>query len=88
MNPSIETRIDSMLRALVEVVLPDLPPGSAAAEQTALVIGHLDVLKNQVDFGAAFDAYELSCMENLSSALLSAFDDHGAQASAAAANLA
>ncbi|WP_222113921.1 hypothetical protein [Gordonia paraffinivorans] len=76
-----------MLRALGECVLPELPPGSAAAEQTALVMGHLGVLKDQVDFAAAFDAYEMSCAEALSTALIDEFDGIGDHASAAVDSL-
>lgn len=87
MNPSIEIRIDSMLRALGECVLPELPPDSAAAEQTALVMGHLGVLKDQIDFAAAFDSYEMSCVEALSAQLLEEFDGIGEQTSDASGRL-
>ena len=58
MNPTIDVRIDSMIRAMTEVVLPDLSPGGASAEQAALVLGHLHVLRAQADLAGPFEEFE------------------------------
>lgn len=45
MNPSVELRIRSMMRALTEVVLPAVDPhDSLAQEQARLLLGHLHAL--------------------------------------------
>lgn len=59
MNPSVEVRIDSMIRALSDFVIPELPAGGTGAEQAALVLGHLHVLRGQIDLVAPFEAFEL-----------------------------
>lgn len=45
MNPSIELRLRSMIRAITETILPAVDPGnSLAQEQTRLLLGHLHAL--------------------------------------------
>ena len=57
MNPSVNDRLDSVLRALTGVILPALPAeASLAEEQTQLIIGQLSILRMQLDNQAAFEA--------------------------------
>jgi hypothetical protein len=58
-NPSTDVRIDSMIRALSDFVIPDLPAGGTGAQQAALVLGHLHVLRGQIDLVAPFEEFEL-----------------------------
>lgn len=59
MNPSVNDRLDSMLRSLTSVILPALPQdASLAKEQTQLIIGHLTILRGQLDTQPAFEAEE------------------------------
>ena len=45
MNPSIELRLRTMIRAVTEVILPAVNPhDSLAQEQAQLLIGHLHAL--------------------------------------------
>ena len=45
MNPSIELRIKTMVRALTEIIIPAIDrDNSLAQEQAGLLIGHLHVL--------------------------------------------
>ena len=50
MTPNIDERLASIIRALTEVVLPHLPPeASLAQEQVHLAVGHLQILRAQLD---------------------------------------
>lgn len=83
MNPSIDVRLDSMMRAIADFVLPELEKNSAAAEQAALVLGHLQVLRGQIDCALAFEEYELDASAELAEELLDAVSG-GAQTQRAA----
>jgi hypothetical protein len=61
MIPETDEQLASVLRALTNVILPALPPqATLAREQTQLCIGHLQILRAQIDFIPAFEATELS----------------------------
>lgn len=50
MIPDIELRLDSVRRALTEVILPAIDAGnSLAIEQTMLAIGHIGMIMGQAD---------------------------------------
>jgi hypothetical protein len=70
MNPSIDVRIDSMIRALSDFVIPELDAGGTGAGQAALVLGHLHVLRGQVDLAGPFEKFELTTSLQLASELL------------------
>lgn len=70
MNPSLDVRIQSMIRALTDTVLPQLIPGTAAADQAALVAGHLAVIRDQIDIAVGFDRYELRLYSLLAESLI------------------
>jgi hypothetical protein len=60
MTPNIDERLASIVRALSEVILPHLPPeASLAQEQVQLCIGHLQILRGQIDAAPAFEREEL-----------------------------
>lgn len=61
MTPNTDERIASVIRALTEVILPHLPPeASLAQEQVQLAIGHLQILRLQLDAIPGFEAEELA----------------------------
>lgn len=60
MNPSTDVRIDSMVRALADFIIPELSAGGTGADQAALVLAHLQVLRAQVDIAPDFERYELT----------------------------
>lgn len=74
MNPTIEARLDSMIRALSDIVLPELSAGSLAQEQAGLVLGHLQVIRSQFDFSASFERAELASIKVLARELAAAAD--------------
>jgi hypothetical protein len=70
MTPSIDERLASIVRALSGVVLPSLPPEAALArEQVQLSIGHLQILRAQLDHLPAYEAEELADAVALAQAL-------------------
>jgi hypothetical protein len=71
MNPSIEHRLDSMIRAMSEIVIPALGPDSGLAkEQAGLVLGHLHVLRQQIDQAPRFDRVENDHLKALGASLV------------------
>lgn len=71
MNPSIDDRLASIVRSLADVVLPALPrEAGLAQEQLHLAIGHLQIMRGQMDLVPAFEAEELLDARSLGSALL------------------
>jgi len=60
MTPNTHERLNSVVRALSEVVLPHLPPeASLAQEQVQLCIGQLQILGAQLDAIPAYEREEL-----------------------------
>lgn len=61
MTPNVDERLASVIRALSEVILPHLPPeASLAQEQVHLCIGHLQILRAQIDAVPDFEREELA----------------------------
>lgn len=61
MIPNVDERLASVIRALTDVVLPALPPEAGlASEQVQLSLGHLQILRAQLDATPAFEAEELA----------------------------
>lgn len=82
MTPNTDERLASIVRALTEVILPHLPPeASLAQEQVHLAIGHLQILRAQLDDIPGFERDELEDAKSLAQAL--AGISGGAQTSAA-----
>ena len=71
MNPSVDDRLGSVLRALECVVLPALPDeASLAREQVMLSIGQLQIIQAQRDGAAAFELEELADLQALARSVL------------------
>jgi hypothetical protein len=70
MIPSVDERLASIIRALSEVILPHLPhEASLAQEQAHLAIGHLQILRLQLDAAPAFEREELADAQAVGAAL-------------------
>lgn len=75
MTPSTDERIASIIRSLTEVILPHLPAdASLAQEQAQLAIGHLQILRLQIDGIQDFETEELADTRVLASELAAAID--------------
>lgn len=73
MNPSVDERLASIVRSLTEVILPHLPPeASLAQEQAHLAIGHIQILRSQIDAAPAFEREELIDAVAIGTALVGA----------------
>jgi hypothetical protein len=61
MTPSISARIDSMIQAMDDIVLPAIEADkNLAREQAQLVVAHLHLIKKQLAHADAFDRIELA----------------------------
>jgi hypothetical protein len=70
MTPDIDERLASVVRALTDVILPSLPPeASLAAEQAHLSIGHLQIIRAQMDAAPGYEAEELADARALGTSL-------------------
>lgn len=87
MIPSIDDRLDSMARALAEVILPALPADrSLAIEQASLMLAHIGMLRDHLDMAGRFERREADAMLALARDLREAAAG-GARTMAAAAAL-
>jgi hypothetical protein len=87
MIPSVDDRLASVVRALTDVVMPSLPPEAGLAqEQIQLAIGHLQILRAQLDGTPDFEAEEATDARALGQLLLGV-GGGGAATSAAIAAL-
>lgn len=83
MNPSVDDRLNSVLRALQTVVLPALPESaSLAREQVMLAMGHIQIVQAQRDATPGYEAGELADLRAMAAAVLAL--DHAPAACAAA----
>lgn len=63
MQPSFDLRLRTMIKALSETVLPAIDSSNKAAlEQTNIVIGSLELLREQVDFAHWFEVVDAKGM--------------------------
>jgi hypothetical protein len=70
-NPSIDDRLASIIRALTDIVLPGLAEdASLAREQLTLAVGHLSILRRHIEAMTAFETAELDDANQLATALL------------------
>jgi hypothetical protein len=75
MLPSIDLRIQNLIKALKEVVIPALPPRERLArDQAALVIGHLNMIAAQWKSALKFESQSLDGLLNLAERLHVATD--------------
>ena len=71
MTPSFSYRIDSMIQAMADIVLPAIDgEKSLAIEQAQLVIAHLGLMKTQLPLATKFDELELQACQVLANTLL------------------
>ena len=71
MNPSVDDRLNSVLRALQSVVLPALPESAnLAREQIKLAMGHIQSIQAQRDATPAHEAGELADMSDMAREML------------------
>lgn len=79
MIPSIDDRLASVVRSLTEVILPHLPAeASLAQEQAQLCIGHLQILRAQIDQAPAYEREELADAVSVGIALVDGVAGFGA----------
>lgn len=84
MTPSIELRLQTMAKAMAEVILPAIAPDNGLArEQAQLMIAQLGLIGQQWQKAATFDALELREIAGLAQRL--AVDAAGGAKTAAAA---
>lgn len=70
MNPNVQDRLSSVVRALTGVVLPALPDdASLAKEQTMLAIGHIQIILAQYDAAPAFEEEEVGDLRAMARAI-------------------
>ena len=75
MNPSVDDRLNSVLRALETVVLPALPENaSLAQEQVMLAMGQLQIIQAQRDAAAGYEQEELDDIATMARAVLEVSD--------------
>lgn len=61
MIPTVDERLASVVRALTDVVIPSLPPEAGLAlEQIQLSIGHVQIIRAQLDAMPAYEQEELA----------------------------
>jgi hypothetical protein len=85
MNPSIELRLRTMIRAMNEIIIPAVDGGdSLAQEQARLLLGHLHVLLQHEGREQAMCDIERSDLQRLASALVEASSGGSATAAATA----
>lgn len=71
MTPTVDERLASVIRALTDVIAPSLPKDSGLAqEQIQMCIGHLSILRSQIDRAPAFEIEEKNDAEALARALI------------------
>jgi hypothetical protein len=87
MTPTTDERLASIVRSLTEVILPHLPAeASLAQEQVQLAIGHLQILRAQIDHIPAYERGELDDAVAIAKALTQSVSG-GAETSAALSTL-
>ncbi len=71
MLPGVDLRIENMLKALEQVVIPALPNDQRLAkDQANLIAGHLRMIKGQWKFAVKFEAASLANLIELGAHLL------------------
>ena len=61
MNPDIDLRLQAVLKALSDVILPALPAEERLArDQTRLVMGHLEIIHEQWQYALKFELENLA----------------------------
>lgn len=75
MQPGFELRLRTMMKAISEVVLPAIDPANRQAqEQARLVLGSLEVIRQQIDFAHWYESADLISLCNLAVELMAIKD--------------
>lgn len=70
MQPGIDLRLRTMMKALSEVVMPAIDPvNRMAMEQAGVILGSLDFLREQIDYAHWYEAADLMSLCNLAADL-------------------
>lgn len=80
MKPDPAMQIRSMVRSLTETVLPELADSPAARSQTEIVIGSLEMLRQQVDHLRSFAAADVQAQVDLCRELSAVVPGHCGEA--------
>lgn len=84
MTPSVDARLASMITAISKTIIPAIPDDeSLAREQASLLLGHLHMLRGQIDHSVRYEAFALMGIKRLAQLLVEQADGVGARASAA-----
>ncbi|MBR9913013.1 MAG: hypothetical protein GYB33_21950 [Gammaproteobacteria bacterium] len=71
MLPSIDVRIENLIKAMETIVSPAIDPANdLAREQSSLIVGHLKLLKSQWDFAYIYEQQALEEMMLLADVLV------------------
>ena len=78
MNPDIDLRLQAVLKALSDVILPALPAEEhLARDQTRLVMGHLAIIAEQWQYALKFELENLALSCELARELVALHADAG-----------
>ncbi len=69
MIPTIDTRIDSLIRVMTHLIIPELKD-PLALDQAKLVVGHLMCLRGQVDHSVHYERLEYYAARRLAAKLV------------------
>lgn len=66
MQPGIDLRMRTMIKALAEVVMPAIDPANRMAmEQAGVILGSMTMLREQIDYAHWYEVTELSSLLRL-----------------------
>lgn len=75
MTPSLDERLASMITAVAKTILPAIPGDeSLAKEQAGLLLGHLNMLQQQLDFALGYERFEMEGVKRLANSLVDRAD--------------
>lgn len=70
MQPGIDLRLRTMMKAIAEVVLPAIDPSNRmAVEQASVVLGSMELLRQQIDHAHWYEVADLNSLCNLAADL-------------------
>lgn len=70
MQPGIDLRLRTMMKALADVVMPAIDPGNRMAqEQAGIILGSLDMLREQIDYAHWYEVVDLRSLCHLAADL-------------------
>lgn len=88
MTPSFSYRIDSMIQAVTDIVIPAIrQEESLAMEQIQLVVAHLTLMKTQLPMAEEFDKLELAEAVELAGQLINLSSENDVRLDAATEHL-